>query len=135
MTIYLGKSIYNPLFLSLSNIYIRYLLSTVRDLLYRSTTGSLTFINPISLSLLLRATILPSIYLIILFSWPMVTTYKSTNGSPIPVSPCKLNIPGIVVITTFSGIFVVVFYYNCSSKYIIKPYRKYYGRLVNGLGI
>jgi len=40
-----------------------------------------------------------------------------------------------VIAATFSGILFNFFYYNLSSKYIIKPYRKYYGRLINGLGI
>ena len=47
------------------------------------------------------------------------------------------------VITTIKGIVTGAFgsilfnflYYNCGSNYIIKPCRKYYGGLVNGLGI
>jgi len=40
-----------------------------------------------------------------------------------------------VMTNTFSGILFNFFYYNFGSKYIIKPGRKYYGRLINGLGI
>jgi len=40
-----------------------------------------------------------------------------------------------IITTAFSGILFNFLYYNLSSKYIIKPYRKYYGRLINGLGI
>ena len=40
-----------------------------------------------------------------------------------------------VVATAFSGMLFNFFYYNLGSKCITKPYRKYYGRLVNGLGI
>jgi hypothetical protein len=40
-----------------------------------------------------------------------------------------------VVTYAFSSILFDFFYYNCSSNYITKPYRKYYGGLVNRLGI
>jgi hypothetical protein len=40
-----------------------------------------------------------------------------------------------VVVYAFSGILFNFFYYNLGSNYIIKPYRKYYGRLINRLGI
>jgi hypothetical protein len=40
-----------------------------------------------------------------------------------------------VVTSTFSGILFDFFYRNRSSNYITKPYRKYYGGLVNRLGI
>jgi hypothetical protein len=40
-----------------------------------------------------------------------------------------------VVTCAFSSILFNFFYYNRSSNYIIKPYRKYYGRLINRLGI
>ena len=65
-----------------------------------------------------------------------MTTYESTNASPMLVSSCELNILGIVVIMAyFGGILLAIFYYNLSSKYITKPYRKYYGGLLNRLGI
>jgi hypothetical protein len=40
-----------------------------------------------------------------------------------------------VVTGAFSSILFDFFYYNLSSNYIIEPYRKYYGRLINRLGI
>jgi hypothetical protein len=40
-----------------------------------------------------------------------------------------------VITSAFSSILFDFFYYNRSSNYITKPYRKYYGRLINGLGI
>ena len=40
-----------------------------------------------------------------------------------------------VVTGAFSSILFDFFYYNYSSNYIIKLYRRYYGGLVNGLGI
>ena len=40
-----------------------------------------------------------------------------------------------VITSTFSSILFNFLYYNYSSNYIIKPYRKYYGKIVNRLGI
>jgi uncharacterized membrane protein YeiH len=40
-----------------------------------------------------------------------------------------------VVTSAFGGILFDFFYYNRSSNYITKPYRKYYSRLINRLGI
>jgi hypothetical protein len=40
-----------------------------------------------------------------------------------------------VVIGALGGILFNFFYHNRSSNYITEPYRKYYGRLVIGLGI
>ena len=38
-----------------------------------------------------------------LFSWAIVTTYESTNASPMLVSSCELNILGMVVIAAYFG--------------------------------
>ena len=70
-----------------------------------------------------------------LFSWAIVTTYESTDASPMLVLPCELNIPGVVIIAYFSSILFAIFYHNLSSKCITKPYRKCHGGLLNGLGI
>ena len=54
------------------------------------------------------------------------------------VSLPNLNIVATVdgvIVYAFSSILFDFFYYNYSSNYIIKPYRKYYSRLINGLGI
>jgi hypothetical protein len=40
-----------------------------------------------------------------------------------------------VVVCAFSSILFDFLYYNYSSNCVIKPYRKYYNRLVNKLGI
>jgi hypothetical protein len=65
-----------------------------------------------------------------------MTTYKLVLA--ILVSLPNLNIVAAVngvVIFAFSGILFNFFYYNRSSNYIIKPYRKYYNGLINRLGI
>ena len=40
-----------------------------------------------------------------------------------------------VVTSAFSSILFNFFYYNCGSNYITEPYRKYYGKFLNRLGI
>jgi Na+/alanine symporter len=40
-----------------------------------------------------------------------------------------------VIVYAFSSILFNFFYYNYSSNYITQPYRKYYNRLINRLGI
>ena len=40
-----------------------------------------------------------------------------------------------VITGAFGGILLNFIYYNYSSNYIIKPYRKYYGGLINRPGI
>ena len=40
-----------------------------------------------------------------------------------------------VITSAFGSILFNFLYYNRSSKYITKPSRKYYGGLINGLGI
>jgi hypothetical protein len=65
-----------------------------------------------------------------------VTTYKSALA--MLVSSPNLDIIATVngvVVYAFGGILFDFFYYNRSSNYIIKPYRKYYDGLVNRLGI
>jgi hypothetical protein len=42
---------------------------------------------------------------------------------------------GGVITTAFSGILFNFFYYNPSSNYITEPSSRYYGGLVNRLGI
>jgi hypothetical protein len=54
-----------------------------------------------------------------------------------------VSLPNLNIVTTVDGIIVYAFggilfdflYYNRSSNYIMKPYRKYYGRPINKLGI
>ena len=70
-----------------------------------------------------------------LFSWAIVTTYESTDVSPILVSPCELDVLGIVIMAYFGGILFAIFYYDRSSEYMTKPYGKCHSGLLNGLGI
>jgi hypothetical protein len=46
----------------------------------------------------------------------------------------KVNAPSVIIGAVLGGILSAV-YCNYSSNYITKPCRKYYNRLVNGLGI
>jgi hypothetical protein len=65
-----------------------------------------------------------------------VTTYKLALA--MLVSSPNLNIIAAVngvIVYAFDGILFNFFYYNYSSNYIIKPYRKYYDGLINRLGI
>jgi len=55
--------------------------------------------------------------------------------SPLDPKPKVITTVVSVVTTSLGSILFDFFYYNYSSKYIIEPYRKYYGGLVNGLGI
>ena len=56
------------------------------------------------------------------------------------VSPLDLDFKVVaavnsVITSAFGSILFNFFYRNYSSNYIIKPYRKYYGRLIIGPGI
>ena len=52
-----------------------------------------------------------------------------------PLVPKVVAAVNSVVTGAFSSILFNFFYRNYSSKCITEPYRKYYGRLVNRLGI
>ena len=52
-----------------------------------------------------------------------------------PLIPKVVTTINGVITSAFGSILFNFFYYNYGSKYIIKPYRKYYGELVIGLGI
>ena len=54
-----------------------------------------------------------------LFSWAMVTTYESTNASPMLVLSCELDVPGVVIMAYFSSILLIIFYCNLGSKCVI----------------
>ena len=56
------------------------------------------------------------------------------------VSPLDLDFKVVttidsIITATFGSILFDFFYRNCGSNYVIKPCRKYYGGLINGLGI
>ena len=79
--------------------------------------------------------LLVSILLITSLSLFMVTNYNLLLLlSSILVSSTKVNTPSVVIGAILGSILSAI-YYNYSSNYITKPYRKYYGRLINGLGI
>ena len=67
-TVSLAKLSFKLSVLSLSDICVRYPLSPVYDLLYYLIISSLIFNVPILFSFLLKALLLPSIWLIISFS-------------------------------------------------------------------
>ena len=60
ITVSPGRFSFSALVLSLSDIYIRYPLSPIYDLLYLLIISNLSFTVPILISFLLRASILPS---------------------------------------------------------------------------
>ena len=53
----------------------------------------------------------------------------------LPLIPKVVAIIDSAVTTTLGSMLLKFFYYNRNSKYITKPYRKYYGGLINRLGI
>ena len=72
------------------------------------------------------------------YSCSTVTIYNLILA--ILVSPLDLDFKVVAIVNSivtgaFGGILFNFFYYNYGSNYIIKPYRKYYSRLINGLGI
>jgi hypothetical protein len=52
-----------------------------------------------------------------------------------PPKPKVVTAIDSIITSALGSIFTNFFYYNYSSNYIIKPYSKYYGRLINRLGI
>ena len=100
--------------------------------------SSLILVAPILLTLSLSNLLLSVNQLTISYSYPTVTTYKFISA--ILVSPL---VPNFKVVTAIDGVVTSAFgsmlfnflYYNYGSNCIIKPYRKYYGGLINGLGI
>ena len=55
--------------------------------------------------------------------------------SPLSPDPNIVTTVNGVVTSAFGGMLFNFFYYNYGSNYITEPYRKYYGRFLNGLGI
>ena len=52
----------------------------------------------------------------------MVTISESINASPMLVSSREFDAPGVVP-AAFSGMLLIMFYRNLSSKCVTKPYR------------
>ena len=76
-----GVAILCPLYLSLSDICVRYPLSSARVLLNYLTSGNLTLALPISFNFLLNAAWPIFIWSIISLNYPIVIIYKSSNVS------------------------------------------------------
>ena len=51
-----------------------------------------------------------------LFSWAIVTTYESTDASPMLVLSCELDVPGVVIMACFGGILFTIFYRDLGSE-------------------
>jgi hypothetical protein len=65
-----------------------------------------------------------------------MTIYKSSSYILVsPPKPKVVTTVDVIVTSAFSGILFNFFNYNRSSNYITEPYRKYYSRLINRLGI
>jgi hypothetical protein len=74
--------------------------------------------------------------LTISYNYPLVTAYKSVLAILVSLSNLKVVAAvNSVVTSAFSGILFNFFYYNRSSNYVTTPYRKYYVRYANRLGI
>src|SRR6266700_7414251 len=96
ITIFGGIAILYPLYLSLSDIYIRYPLSSAYILLNYLTSGSLTLALPISFNFLLNAAWPIFIWSIIFLSCPIIIICISSNISTILALLFKLDSPGVV---------------------------------------
>ena len=57
----------------------------------------------------------------------MLVSLLVPNVVVIPIS-VVVNALSCIIVGAFSSILFDFFYYNYSSDYITKPYRKYYGR-------
>ena len=125
-------------YIILKYIYIRNPLSFNFSSINCLIDSNLIFTAPILLTLSLSALLLSIIWLTISYNYPTITIYNSILA--ILVSLLNLDFKVVttidsVITSAFSSILFNFFYRNRSSNYITKPYRKYYGRLVNRLGI
>ena len=67
-----------------------------------------------------------------------MTTYELLSYilvSPLDPKPEVIATVVSVVTASLGGMLSNFFYRNRGSKCVTEPYRKYYGRLINGLGI
>jgi len=121
---------------TLKCIYVRNPLSFNFSPKKRLIKGNLTFTTPILLILSLNILLLSVNRLTISYSYLIVTSCELVSAILVLLSnPKVVAAVDAVVATTFSGILFNFFYHNLGSKYIIKPCRKYSGRLINRLGI
>ena len=122
----------------LKYIYIRNPLSFNLSSANLLMDSNLIFTAPILLTLSFSNLLLSIIWLTISYSCPTITIYNAVFAilvSLLGLDPKVVATIDSVVTSAFSGILFNLFYYNCSSNYIIKPYRKYYGGFLNGLGM
>ena len=129
---------FTPSYIILKYIYIRNPLSFNLFSINYLIEGNLIFAASILLTLSSSTLLLSIIYLTIFCNYPTITIYNSI--STILVSLLDLDFKVVatidsVITSAFGSILFNFLYYNYSSNYIIKPYRKYYSRLINRLGI
>ena len=100
--------------------------------------SNLIHANPILLTFSLSSLLLSVIWLTISYSCPTVTIYNTVSAilvSSLSPDPKVVAAVNGVVTSTFGGILFDFFYCNLSSNYVTEPYREYYGRFLNRLGI
>ena len=124
--------------MTLKCIYIRNPLSLNLFPINYLIDSNLIFAAPILLTLSLSNLLLLVIWSIMSYSCPTITIYNLVLAILVsPLDPDFKIVAAVnsVVTSALGSILFNIFYYNCSSNYITKPYRKYYGRFLNGLGI
>ena len=127
-----------PSYIILKYICVRNPLSFNLSPINRLIDSNLILVTPILLTLFLSNLLLSVNWLTISYSCPTITTYKSISAMLV-----SLLVPNFKVVTTidsvvtsaFSSILFNFFYYNYSNNYITEPYRRYYSRFLNRLGI
>ena len=100
--------------------------------------SNLIFTAPILLTLSLSNLLLSIIWLTIFYSCPTITICDSISAILVSLLNPDFKVVAAVdgvVTSTFGSILFDFFYYNLSSNCVTEPYRKYYGRFLNGLGI
>src|ERR1700733_4206996 len=129
---------FTTFYIILKCIYIRNPLSFNLSPTNRLIDSNLILAAPILLTLSLSNLLLSVIWLIIFYNCPTVTTYKSISAILVSLLDPDFKVVAAidsVITSAFSSILFNFFYYNLGSNYITKPCRKYYGKLLNGLGI
>ena len=120
-------------------IYIRNSLSFNLSLVNRLMDSNLILAAPILLTLSLSTLLLLVIQLTISYNYPTVTSYcklvLAILVSSLDIAFKVVTAVNGVITSAFSSILFNFFYYNLGSNYIMEPYRKYYSRFLNRLGI
>ncbi len=109
MTASAGVAILGPLYLSFSDICIRYPLSLIHIPSNHSTASNLIALVPILFSLLSRANWPVFICSTTNLSYPIVTTYESGSNVPaILMSFPGSDSPSIIITATFGGMLLIL---------------------------